>query len=48
MITSAIDSMSIDEIENMVISIINRELRVIIWLGAPIGAAVGAAQALLK
>lgn len=48
MITSAIDSMSIDEIENMVISIINRELRVIIWLGAPIGAAVGAAQVLLK
>jgi uncharacterized membrane protein YheB (UPF0754 family) len=45
-VRSSIDAMSIDEVEDMVMSVIASELRLVIWLGAPLGAVVGFLQAL--
>jgi uncharacterized membrane protein YheB (UPF0754 family) len=42
-----IDDMPTLEIENMVLGVVQRELRVITWLGAVLGAAIGALQLLL-
>jgi hypothetical protein len=42
-----IDTMSTHEIELLVMAVVRRELRAITWLGALIGAGIGASQSLL-
>jgi hypothetical protein len=42
------DAMSIDAIEDMVDAVIARELKLIVWLGAPLGAALGILQAVAR
>lgn len=39
-----LDAMSVEEIETMIFSVVERELRAITWLGAVIGAFIGAIQ----
>jgi uncharacterized membrane protein YheB (UPF0754 family) len=46
LVRTSIDGMSIDAIEDMVDAVIATELRIIIWLGAPLGAFVGLLQAI--
>lgn len=46
-VRTSMDAMSIDEVEGMVMAVIASELRLVIWLGAPLGAVVGFLQALL-
>lgn len=42
-----IDDMSVDDIENLVMSVVQRELRGINWVGAFLGCLIGAVQGLL-
>lgn len=44
-VRTSMDAMSIDEVEGMVMDVIASELKLVIWLGAPLGAAVGFLQA---
>lgn len=48
LVRTSIDAMSIDSIEDMVDAVIATELKMIIWLGAPLGAVLGLLQALSR
>lgn len=48
LVRTSIDAMSLDDIEAMVDAVIATELKLIIWLGAPLGAALGLLQAVFR
>lgn len=47
-VRTSIDAMSLDEVEAMVDAVIATELKLIIWFGAPLGAALGLLQAVFR
>jgi uncharacterized membrane protein YheB (UPF0754 family) len=48
LVRTSIDGMSLESIEAMVDAVIATELKLIIWLGAPLGAALGLLQAVFR